>query len=736
MDYFVRQVALAMTAKFRLKFLKSHSFFIIFLAFLTPQIYAQQVDFYSKDVRKNGDLIETNSSILLFSDEYFIRANRGTFNQQSKDLELFDDISILRNENERFNACYAKVNLQTNEARFEDFFFADNDMEVWFASGTSDLNATHFISKSSKVSSCNVEDPDWQIRFSTGELEREDNYLHLYNARLYVKNTPIFYLPYLGFSLDTRRKTGLLIPEFELNNDDGFYYNQPLFIAPYDSWDLEYRQQIRTSRGLGGYGTFRFMDSPHSSGFVNGGVFRDRSSYQQEQGLKNQTHWGVELRYLRDKILKSLFDLGDNYQEALWIDGTYLNDVDYLSLETQNSRNLSSLVESDFSYFFASENNYFATYAKYYIDTTKLDNKDTLQEYPSFQYHRFLDGILRNFVQYSFDASFNNYYREVGIHANITNLTLPVSVHFGLFDDFLNFEFTERIYASFVNYVRNEKEHEHFYRNYNEFALYTELSKPYESFFHSIYFGANYVINGFKNGEITQNFLNFEDENEDLSLKAVQFFYNDEGEKKFKHRVNLGYDTDKFKLRDIKNLVQYFFTNSVSISNEATYSRDQERFTKSISSFEIALRKFNLNISHAYKYDVLEAVAQEKAVQKHNFFGMSADFTYNINWKFVAGAWFDTQRNELNAWEIGYTYQRKCWNYSILYKERIDPQLTSAGIRAKNKSGVYFTFNFYPIGGVKYDFSFQERMSDVSDLMGSSTTTPSTPSTPSTPGSP
>ena len=689
-------------------------------------INAAEVDFYAKDIQKNGELVEANSSVLIFSDNYFISANRAEFNETSRDVELFGDVSVLRNESERFTSCYAKVNLEGDKASFEDFFFADNDMEVWFQSTKSDLNSTIFVSKDSFVSSCDVSKPDWKIRFSTGELDRQKNYLSIYNARLYVKDVPVFYVPYLGFSVDTSRKSGLLIPDFEFNRDDGFYYNQPLFLAFYDEWDLEYRQQVRVSRGVGGYATLRFMDSPYSSGALNGGIFREQTNYYKSEGLRNQTHQGIELRYARSRFFKSIFDLGDNVQEGIWIDGIYLNDVDYLNLEARNFRDLTSLVTSEFSYFIASENDYLASYAKYYIDTSKIDNADTLQEYPSFQYHHFLSGILQNYVQYSFDASFNRYARQRGINANITNLHLPLSYHAGLFGDFLHFKFTEKLYASFVNYSRlenaSQKEHEFLYRNYHEFSLYTELAKPFDNFFHTVYIGANYLLDGFHKGEITQNFLSYDEEDESLSLKAVQYFYNAQGEKKLKQRINIGYDIDTFEFSQLKHLVQYFFNGSASLSNESTFSRTQDRWTKSISSLEVAMRKFNLNLSHAYKYDIIEDENFAWQMQKNSFIGVSADYTHNINYKFIAGAWFDTQRSDLNAWEVGYVYQRKCWNYSLLYKERTDPQLTSAGIRAKTKNGVYFTFNFYPVGGVRYDFSLRENTNAVGSGYGVTST--------------
>lgn len=702
---------------------------MLFLSVLLGFLNAEQVDFYANDLQKNGELVEANSSVLIFSDNYLISADRAEFNETSRDVELFGEVSVLRNQNERFNSCYAKVNLDGDRASFKDFFFADNKMEVWFQSGQSDLNSTLFLSKDSTVSSCNVHNPDWKIRFSTGELDRTNNYLHLYNARLYVKDTPVFYVPYLGFSLDTSRKSGLLIPEFEFNRDDGFYYNQPLFLAFYDEWDLEYRQQIRVNRGIGGYATLRFMDSPHSSGALNGGIFRERADYYEREGLKNQLHKGIELRYTRQSLFKSLFDLGEHIQEGVWIDGIYLNDVDYLNLEARNFRDLTSLVTSEFSYFIANENNYLATYAKYYIDTAKLNNKDTLQELPSVQYHRFLSGVLRNYIQYSFDATFNRYTREVGVGANVANFNLPLNFHLELFDDFLQFKFSEKLYGSFVGYTRHAIKSEHLLRNYHEFTLYTELAKPYKSFYHTIHLSANYLMDGVSKGEITQNFLNFDEEEESLSVKAVQFFYNDKGEKKFKQRAQLAYDTQTMKISQLKHLAQYFFTPNVALSNESTYSKEQQRWTKSISSLEIALRKFNFNFSHAYKYDFNEFIKQDlNTLEKHSFIGASADYTYNINYKFIAGAWFDTQRAHLNAWEVGYTYQRKCWNYSLIYKERTDPQLTSAGISAKRKNGVYFSFNFYPVGGVRYDLSLRENTSAVGSGYGTSSTKVSTSS--------
>ena len=96
---------------------------MLFLSALLGFLNAEQVDFYANDLQKNGELVEANSSVLIFSDNYLISADRAEFNETSRDVELFGEVSVLRNQNERFNSCYAKVNLDGDRASFKDFFF-------------------------------------------------------------------------------------------------------------------------------------------------------------------------------------------------------------------------------------------------------------------------------------------------------------------------------------------------------------------------------------------------------------------------------------------------------------------------------------------------------------------------------------------------------------------------------------------------------------------------------------
>ncbi len=661
---------------------------------------AAQVDIYALNVEKKGEILEATQDVIIFSDFYFITANKAIYNEKLNEVELFGDVNILRGANERSHSNYAKIKLDSNEANFENFFFSNNKLEVWFQSKQSSLNDAKFHSTISSVSSCNVDDPDWEIRFSDGYLNRQSNFVHLYNAKLYVKNVPVFYLPYFGFSADTSRQSGLLVPKFTIKSKEGLYYEQPIYIAPYDNWDLELSPQIRTSRGYGLYSTLRFINSAHSLGELNFGAFREQGSYFKDQNLKYQTHKGIEFKYYQDELVKAL--LSDSFQEGLYVDGIYLNDVDYLTLGSRDYRDLTSLVTSKLNYFLADEKNFYAAYAKYYIDTSKLSNATTLQEYPSFQYHRFLDTFLSEYLGksflYSFDASFNNFYRKEGSYARFLSLNLPITYHQSLFDDLVNFKLKENLYANFANYTGdNLRNKEHYFRNVHEFELYTDLAKAYDSFYHTITFGTKYLLPGARSGQITADYLDIEKQHEQSSFYTTQFFYNEMGEKKLKHHFDINYLSKRGYFDETTNLLTYYFNSNLRFNNEVIYSNAKDRFSNVLNQAEIDLNsKFRLDFSHAYQND---------EYGKYNFIGTRASVNINKNYNTYGGVWFDTTRSKANMWELGYTFARKCWNYSLVYRQRIDPQLSSAGITARNQSGVYFLFNFYPIGGVKYDLT-------------------------------
>ena len=705
--------------------------FLIPVCVFSLSAAVQDVQLLADDVKQDKGIVTANKNVVVYSQEYLVTADCAVYDQNNSVIELFGNVNMMKGKDEVSRSNYAKLNLKNNNAAFESLFMMNKDMEVWMRSDESSSDSEYYRVRKAMVSSCNVQDPDWSITSSSAMLNKQSKFLHLFNPVFRIANVPVFYLPYFGFSTDTTRRTGLLPPELGYGKSEGFYYKQPVYFAPYNEWDLEFDPQIRTNRGAGIYGAFRFTDSPDSRGEISFGSFTDKNSYRAKQKsetsnraeLKNKTHKGVGLKYERDKLIKYLSEA--DLQEGMWIDATKLNDIDYLNLKGRDD-DYDSLVTSKFNYFIANDDHYFGAYAKYYIDTEKIgsknENKDTLQELPSLQYHKFTDDIVLPNILYSIDLQSHRYDRKIGVRATQYEFTLPASVHVPLFDDSLTFSFYEYLYASRINYEnkinsfddKREDKHANFVNNYHKFALHTDLAKAYESFYHTLNFGAEYLLPGYRKGNLDdefiydkdlneyENFLAQDQSKEEVSGYLTQYFFNGSGRKVVKHSISQGYYTKDDEYSNLKNAIYLYPFENFSLYNKLEYSHKDRELKKVQNGLYYTHDLFWINMLHTMKKS--DSLAKN-SVTKDSYFTSSAGVKLPHQYSLIGGWQYDLERSYTKSWRVGVLHQRKCWNYGLIYQHDVEPTTTTNGSASTKKSGIYFTINFYPMGGLHYDFS-------------------------------
>ena len=705
--------------------------FLILVCVFSLSAAVQDVQLLADDVKQDKGIVTANKNVVVYSQEYLVTADCAVYDQNNSVIELFGNVNMMKGKDEVSRSNYAKLNLKNNNAAFESLFMMNKDMEVWMRSDESSSDSEYYRVRKAMVSSCNVQDPDWSITSSSAMLNKQSKFLHLFNPVFRIANVPVFYLPYFGFSTDTTRRTGLLPPELGYGKSEGFYYKQPVYFAPYNEWDLEFDPQIRTNRGAGIYGAFRFTDSPDSRGEISFGSFTDKNSYRAKQKsetsnraeLKNKTHKGVGLKYERDKLIKYLSEA--DLQEGMWIDATKLNDIDYLNLKGRDD-DYDSLVTSKFNYFIANDDHYFGAYAKYYIDTEKIgsknENKDTLQELPSLQYHKFTDDIVLPNILYSIDLQSHRYDRKIGVRATQYEFTLPASVHVPLFDDSLMFSFYEYLYASRINYEnkinsfddKREDKHANFVNNYHKFALHTDLAKAYESFYHTLNFGAEYLLPGYRKGNLDdefiydkdlneyENFLAQDQSKEEVSGYLTQYFFNGSGRKVVKHSISQGYYTKDDEYSNLKNAIYLYPFENFSVYNKLEYSHKDRELKKVQNGLYYTHDLFWINMLHTMKKSDSKA---KNSATKDSYFTSSAGVKLPHQYSLIGGWQYDLERSYTKSWRVGVLHQRKCWNYGLIYQHDVEPTTTTNGSASTKKSGIYFTINFYPMGGLHYDFS-------------------------------
>lgn len=690
--------------------------FLLLLSYSLSFGSTQNVEVLAKNIKKIGFNIHAVGNVVLYSQKYLITADKADYNQETGDLELYGDITVLEGLEFSAKTGRASLNLNTDIGSFQPLFFFNDVSNIWMSCNEAKSNPEYFLTKKSIVSSCNVQNPDWKINFSSGELNRKNSFLNIYNAVFYAGDLPIMYLPYFSFSTDKTRRSGLLRPKIGFGSSDGLFYMQPIYFAPRVDYDIEVDPQIRTSRGKGVNVNLRYVDSPYSALNATTGIFGENDKYRQKNNLINKEHYGFELNYDRSKVVSGM--LSKESEDGLYLDFKYLNDIDYLNTKTYDNTAYDNLVASTFNYYFKKDLDYYGLYAKYYIDTSKPSNNKTLQELPTLQYHRFSNSLLFDNLLYSVDVKSKNYERQIGLNATQYELNAPFTLYFSLLEDYLKFSISENIYLTHVNYTNSPTPvgYGEYYRNYHQFSLYSELSKPYKNFYHTLYLDLDFIVPSKEtiNGYFA-DFIPIDTEEKSLTFSLAEFFYNKKGEKKVSHTLKQQYFFSDYgyKYGDLENNIKVYFSNQLSYSNIIFYSYEFSRFSKIQNSLNYTNDTYSTSITHTYENSV-GRLYLNRVNTKTNFLTISASTNFYRNYTFFGSINYDFKDNFFKNWQIGFKKEKKCWDVSIVYSQNITPQLTSYGNTSINKQGVYILFNLYPIGSVDYQFVKQ---SDVASTL-------------------
>ncbi len=699
--------------------------YLVFLVLYSSFVFgSDKVEIFATKMDSAGNIVYAYGEVNVIYKDYFISAEEAKYDRDTGDLELFKNIRVTQGESYKILGDYARMNIKEKTREFKPFYMLEESSDLWVSGKEGKAYDKDLDVKSGVVSGCNQNDPLWKIEFTSSTYNEQSMWFNMYNARLYIYDIPIFYTPYFGYSLDDTRQTGLLIPSVGLSSDEGFYYEQPIYIAPYDSWDLELKPQTRTTRGAGVYSTFRFADSPISMGELTLGYFKEKDSYFEEKNLANQEHYGFDFKYTNGDFINQWFGSSFGGQSAIYADIHYLNDVDYINLATNDTTTSATATQilSRVNLFYNDDTDYIGSYVKYYQDLTLANNDVTLQKLPTLHYHRYLDTLLANHLLYNLDLQSTNIYRSEGVGAVQTNLNIPITLQSALFDEYINVAFKGYLYAqsSVFNGVdtSNTQEYQDGYyaRNYNVVQASSQVTRAYTNFTHNMSFRTSYVFSGgetrdgyykdqeeFCSQSINKSdprcdFYNVSDINEALNVEFTQYFFDTSGTQKFYHKLsqNIVYQDSNESLGDLENEIDYKVTSSISLYNNAFYNYDENLFSKIYSKISFTGYGLNVGLSHLYKEDVLKALDATDRFTK--YLTSNVGYTYDQHYSYKAVYNYDLQNSLKKTAEIGFLYKKRCWDFGIRYVENNRPVLSSTGTyNSVYDRYVYFTILLKPI---------------------------------------
>ena len=696
-------------------------FFLLLLLVCSVALFgSNKVEVYAAKMNSKDDKVYARGGVTVIYVDYYVNAKKAIYDRKTQELELFGNVRINYNGKHKVIGDYARMNLANKEHFVKPFYMLNTTSEVWMSGESGHSKGDDLDVDTGMVSGCNPVDPLWKIKFTSSDYDRKTMWLNAYNARFYLYDIPLFYTPYFGYSLDKTRRTGLLPPSIGYSSSEGFYYAQSLYIAEANWWDLELRPQIRTSRGSGLYGDFRFVDSPASRGAFHFGGFKEQSAYFTRYQLRNQKHYGWSFEYTNSDVINQWFGTNFDGQSGLYVDIAYMNDVDYINLATNNALDqvTANQVISRINAFYNTDSDYIGAYFKYYQDLQKDSNDEVLQQLPTLHYHHYIDTLLQEHILYSLDIQSTNLTRSRGTNIVQTNMNVPIVWQTNLFDEYLNISYKANVYmqhSAFRNSPASAPtdllQDGYFLRNHHTFQASTQLTKGYDNFIHVMGLGVTYNRRGTNHETgyyaLVQDECSLEENKnkpeceyyninrilDEASVDFTQYFYDTDADEVLYHRLSqkISYETGQDRLGELENELNWNVTSYISYYNNTFYNHNYHRITKLLDTVSLHRYGVSFNLSHLFKYDIARALSGDNPYTK--YLTTSVGYDYNKHYNFSAAYNYDIEQHQRKMASIGFMYKKRCWDFGIRYTENNRPILDASG----NPSSVYDRYIFITI---------------------------------------
>lgn len=267
-----------------------------------------------------------------------LKADKITYNTSSKKVSALGEVKYFSDE----------ISIYSKSAEYEgnrsdiDFSEAKYFRASGIGSGISDKiifksNKDVFL-KNATYTSCNIDDPDWQLTSTSTTLYNSTERGHSYNMTLKYKKIPIFYTPFISYPLTDKRQSGILTPSFGSAGDSGTSLSVPYYFNLAENYDATVEVTSMSDRGVMFDNELRYL------GF-------NESTLLNFTHLKSDDEFGDD-RYLykiNDKrILYNSMSIGNNPREFMLrsdIDYSRVSDLDYFddfgnSLSTASQSNV------------------------------------------------------------------------------------------------------------------------------------------------------------------------------------------------------------------------------------------------------------------------------------------------------------------------------------------------------------------------------------------------------------
>jgi LPS-assembly protein len=239
----------------------------------------------------------------------------------------------------------AWVNSQTGEARMSNGAFLVHDEHIRGSAEEIRRREDEIIElDAASYTYCPPTNEVWVLKAEELELDIENGVGTARKAKFTIKDTPFFYLPYLKFPIDDRRKSGFLWPDLGRDSSGGVDIATPYYLNLAPNYDMTLTPRWVADRGVLGEVQARYLGPVVGMWDVGGSYIDKDDRYKEDFPKEDGSRW---LAYVDQKgLVKERWRTKIEYTEVS--DNDYLNDIGTTELNVRQSTHLAQRGQLDY----------------------------------------------------------------------------------------------------------------------------------------------------------------------------------------------------------------------------------------------------------------------------------------------------------------------------------------------------------------------------------------------------
>ncbi|RVU86124.1 LPS-assembly protein LptD [Leucothrix sargassi] len=358
----------------------------------TPAKDAVYLEADGGEINRTG-ISTLSGSVIIQQNQQAINADKASYDGRTGNVNASGDVKLSAN-NTDFSSESINYNLKQQTGTINN---ATYQVKNSHTHGTSKKinkpNLDEIQLEEATYSTCSIVEPSWHISSSNIVLNNETQTGLAKGVTLRVADVPIFYFPWLSFSLNDERKSGFLSPKVGISDQSGYEITVPYYLNLAPNYDLTTSTSIYSERGLKLENEFRFKTSK-SEGTLEYDFFPEDRQYDDQW----RDYFNFEFEY----------KLSDRSKFTIQAEG--VSDDDYFADSSDNLISSStSALEREIAYTREGENWDFSLSALDYqvLDTSSSTYAKLPEVKYSYQKPHTKDGIDLSFSSEAtyFDSS-------------------------------------------------------------------------------------------------------------------------------------------------------------------------------------------------------------------------------------------------------------------------------------------------------------------------------------------